>query len=313
MLGSHDFCGYYDWTFAHVRKQFGQAAVQSLWTDAIAGESQAHYLDAARNDGLKGLLRTWTQTGEDEHCDWTFTLDADRNVLRWDMRQCPSKGYLLDHDLNADEDYCDHCMGWIIPLLERAGIEVAVHEHNHCGQCFAELRVKGRAYRALNDRDCDIRRDPRWSAGYIDRWRDNRKQPAIAGLAHLDAADALADWLRTRRPTFLSSGEYMAGELSQGAAYCVVVDDDLSPSDALELARRAQSSRGRTLLVRAYWPQHLRQTASRAPDALPRPFPLLPLLIRRGLYQHVPGGEPPGTHELIALLKQAQTPEVRAP
>jgi hypothetical protein len=288
-----------------VRQHFGQAAIQSLWTDAIAGESQSHYLDAARRDGLKGLLGTWTQTGQDEHCDWTFTLDEDRNVLRWDMRQCPSKGYLLDHDLNADEDYCDHCMGWIVPLLERAGIDVAKHEHNHCGQCFAELRVKGRAYRALDDLPCDIRRDPRWSSGYIDRWNDNRKQPALATLTHTDAADVLADWLRTQQPIILSSGDYMARELSPGTAYCVVLDDDLSSVDVLELARRFQQSALRTLLVCAHWPRDLRHEKSHLPEALPRPFPLLPLLIRRGLYRHVPGAIPPGTYELIALLQQA--------
>ena len=146
MLGCQDFCGYYDWTFAYVRKHFGQQAVRDLWSDAIGGESQSHYLKAALEDGLRGLLRTWDKTGGDEHCDWTFTLDESRNVLRWDMRACPSKGFLLDHNLTADEDYCDHCMGWIVPLLNKAGVEVAAHEHNHCGQCWAELRVKGTPY-----------------------------------------------------------------------------------------------------------------------------------------------------------------------
>ena len=67
---------------------------------------------------LRGLYKTWVGTGEEENCDWTFTLDEEKNVLRWDMRECPSKGFLIRHDLNADEDYCNHCMGWIIPMLE---------------------------------------------------------------------------------------------------------------------------------------------------------------------------------------------------
>ena len=113
MLGCHDFCGYYDWTFAFLRKHFGEPAAVSLWEHAIGGESQAHYLVAGQKAGLKGLYDTWVTTGEDEKCDWTFTLDEQRNVLRTDMRQCPSKGFLLGNDLVADEDYCDHCEGWM--------------------------------------------------------------------------------------------------------------------------------------------------------------------------------------------------------
>jgi hypothetical protein len=88
------------------------------------------------------------------------------------MRNCPSKGFLLDNDLNADEDYCDHCIGWIAPLLAKAGIEFAAHEHNHCGQCFAELRVKGKPYEPL-DLPNDIRKDVRWRNGEKDRFSAN--------------------------------------------------------------------------------------------------------------------------------------------
>src|SRR5690348_2611161 len=104
MLGSHDFCGHYEWTFHYVRRRFGQQAVRSLWADAIGGESQDHYAKAALRAGLRGLYETWIRTGNEEQCNWTFTLDEEKNVLRWDMYQCPSKGFLLNNDLNADED-----------------------------------------------------------------------------------------------------------------------------------------------------------------------------------------------------------------
>ena len=178
MLGCQDFCGYYDWTFHHVRSRFGEEGLQRFWAEAIGGESQAHYAQAAEKDGLRGLLETWSKTGAEEHCDWTFTLDEARNILRWDMRKCPSKGFLLEHGLNACEDYCDHCMGWIIPLLKRVGGEVVAHEHNHCGQCWAEISMKGRGHESL-DLPGDIRRSPDWHRGCIDRWRDGRKLPLL--------------------------------------------------------------------------------------------------------------------------------------
>lgn len=36
-------------------------------------------------------------------------------------------------------DYCDHCMGWIGPVMREAGF-VVDHEHNHRGQCWWEMR-----------------------------------------------------------------------------------------------------------------------------------------------------------------------------
>ena len=122
MLGCQDFCGYYEWTFHYVRFHWGQEAIQRLWAEAIGGDSQQHYSESASHAGLRGLYQTWTKTGVEECCDWTFTLDETRNILRSDMRECPSKGFLIQHDLNADEDYCDHCMGWTIPALAKLAL-----------------------------------------------------------------------------------------------------------------------------------------------------------------------------------------------
>jgi hypothetical protein len=47
MLGCHDFCGYYDWTFAHVVQHFGNEALRDLWSNAIGADAQRHYLQAA--------------------------------------------------------------------------------------------------------------------------------------------------------------------------------------------------------------------------------------------------------------------------
>ena len=60
-------------------------------------------------------------------------------VFRIDMQECPSKGFLLRNSLAAYHDYCEHCMGWIGPMLNEAGF-TADHEHNHCGQCWWEIR-----------------------------------------------------------------------------------------------------------------------------------------------------------------------------
>jgi hypothetical protein len=55
------------------------------------------------------------------------------------MYACPSKGFLLRNGLHQYHDYCDHCIGWIGPMMKEAGFTVD-HEHNHGGQCWWIMR-----------------------------------------------------------------------------------------------------------------------------------------------------------------------------
>ncbi len=324
MLGCHEFCGYYEWTFHYVRRRWGQAAVARLWAEAIGGESQQHYAQAAREAGLAGLYRTWVKTGEDESCDWTFTLDEARNVLRFDMCQCPSKGFLLARDLNADEDYCDHCMGWTIPLLEAVGVEVWEHEHNHCGQCWATMRLRDRPSQPL-DLPGDIRRDPRWNCGYLDRWEHNQKQPLLPGAGKAtDSCDALVAWFARAERLVVVTGDTLSDPLPDGLrgqaglmddrAYATHGDLGLEPLGVLlghpapDLEAVAQRFLGteqarRPLLLHAYLPGC--PSLDFLAHGLPRPLAILPLLIRAGKYVHQPGGPYPNAATLLVSLAES--------
>lgn len=66
-------------------------------------------------------------------------MTAREDVFRIDMHACPSKGFLIRNGLVQHRDYCDHCMGWIGPVMQQAGF-VIDHEHNHRGQCWWEMR-----------------------------------------------------------------------------------------------------------------------------------------------------------------------------
>ncbi|MFA6239942.1 MAG: hypothetical protein WC655_03390, partial [Candidatus Hydrogenedentales bacterium] len=72
-----------------------------------------------------------------EEAGYSITRTGD--VFRIDMHECPSKGFLIKNGLEAYHDYCAHCMGWIGPVAKQAGFTID-HEHNHCGQCWWELR-----------------------------------------------------------------------------------------------------------------------------------------------------------------------------
>jgi hypothetical protein len=137
MIGCYDFCGHYDWTFEWLRRRGGEPLVLQFWEEAIGGNSQRHAAELIRAEGFEGMRKYWQHTLEEEAAGYTFT--SNENAVRIDMHECPSKGFLLRNGIGSFGDYCDHCMGWIGPLMQKAGF-VIDHEHNHCGQCWWEMR-----------------------------------------------------------------------------------------------------------------------------------------------------------------------------
>jgi hypothetical protein len=137
MLGCYDFCGHYEWTFEWLRREGGEDLVHRYWDEAIHRDSQQHARRLILGKGIEGMKEYWGHTLAEEAADYSTAAGDD--VFRLDMHQCPSKGFLLDNHLEQYHDYCDHCIGWIGPLMREAGY-VIHHEHNHRGQCWWEFR-----------------------------------------------------------------------------------------------------------------------------------------------------------------------------
>jgi len=137
MIGVYDFIGHYDWTFAWLERQGGPKLLRQYWDEAIHQDSQSHAAALILQKGIQGMQEYWGHTLAEEGGSH-YTTATDK-VFRIDMHDCPSKGFLLRNHLQAHQDYCDHCMGWVGPLLKRAGF-VVDHQHNHAGQCWWEMR-----------------------------------------------------------------------------------------------------------------------------------------------------------------------------
>jgi len=131
MLGVQDFIGYYDWTFEYLRCKYGQQAVWDYWA-----RPHPELVRLFGQDGFDGMHAYWHHTLEMEEAGYYLQQTAD--YFRIDMFDCPSKGYLICHGLEAYHDYCEHCMGWIKPVMDATGF-VIDHEHNHTGQCYWEM------------------------------------------------------------------------------------------------------------------------------------------------------------------------------
>ncbi len=162
MIGVYDFCGHYEWTFAWLEREGGHELVRDYWNHAIHLDSQRHARDLILPKGVEGMKHYWGFTLADE--GGTHHCTATEAVFRIDMHQCPSKGFLIRNGLVQYRDYCDHCLGWIGPLMRDAGF-VIDHEHNHRGQCWWEIRKQtdpsaaSGAGEFSGDRDVRLRED----------------------------------------------------------------------------------------------------------------------------------------------------------
>ena len=145
MIGVYDFCGHYDWTFAWLLRceGGGPALLREYWEEAISRDSQRHARDLIAAGGFDGMARYWGHTLREQAAGYPATAGADpgtgRRFFRLDMYDCPSRGFLLRNGLEFSPDYCDHCIGWIGPVLADAGFGVD-HEHDHGGCCWWEIR-----------------------------------------------------------------------------------------------------------------------------------------------------------------------------
>lgn len=157
MIGVYDFCGHYEWTFEWLQQQGGHELVRTYWDEAIFQDSQRHARELILSKGIAGMAEYWQHTLTEEAAGWHCTKTAD--TFRIDMHECPSKGFLLRNHLEQHADYCDHCMGWVGPLIKEAGF-VIDHQHNHCGQCWWEFRrASTAAGQLVSEKDVRQRKD----------------------------------------------------------------------------------------------------------------------------------------------------------
>lgn len=131
------------------------------------------------------MKKYWAHTLDHEAAGFAITHRDD--VIRIDMHECPSKGFLLRNGLAQFPDYCDHCMGWIGPLMKDAGF-VIDHEHNHHGQCWWEMRSRSNpappsAPAELSGKQ-DVRLRPDWpQTDALDRYQ-RATDPDVKSVQH---------------------------------------------------------------------------------------------------------------------------------
>ncbi len=120
MIPSDHFVRYYNEVFKAV-DSLGRDHLYAYWRKL--GESQIQKIgEKFRKGGLEACYEYWKVIKEEENCDAQLSLTDDYFEL--DMKRCPSLSKVLDNDASPFPLYCDHCMGWIRPVMEYAGLHL---------------------------------------------------------------------------------------------------------------------------------------------------------------------------------------------
>jgi hypothetical protein len=118
MIPSDHFVRFYNEVFKALEAR-GHEHLLAYWREL--GELQIRELaDSFRASGLPACYDYWQRILEEEGCQGELTLTEDYFELRMD--RCPSLSKVLDNEAAASELYCDHCMGWVEPVMEAAGL-----------------------------------------------------------------------------------------------------------------------------------------------------------------------------------------------
>jgi hypothetical protein len=117
MIPSDHFVRFYNEVFKYLDNR-NDGSLEKYWQH-ISLHQERHCLELFKSKGLQGMYEYWEHIRIEENCDMTLTLHSDH--LETHMLKCPSLSKAIENDAGPFTKYCDHCPGWIGPLLRRAG------------------------------------------------------------------------------------------------------------------------------------------------------------------------------------------------
>lgn len=132
MIPSDQFVRFYNEVFKALEER-GHEHLVAYWREL--GRLQAIELaDVFRTGGLAACHDYWARIVGEENCEADLKLTEAYFEFR--MRHCPSLAKVLDNDATPCAMYCDHCMAWIEPVMDAAGLyavfDIESRTEPHC-------------------------------------------------------------------------------------------------------------------------------------------------------------------------------------
>lgn len=132
MIPSDHFVRYYNEVFKAL-EELGHDHLVRYWRE-LGRQRVEEWAETFRAGGLQACHDYWQRALEEENARVDLTLTEDYFELR--MHRCPSLSKIRDNDATPCPLYCDHCMGWVEPLMQAAGLHAVMDMHSrdepHC-------------------------------------------------------------------------------------------------------------------------------------------------------------------------------------
>ena len=146
MIPSDHFVRFYNEVFKALEER-GHDRLLAYWREL--GRLQTIELaERFRKGGLQAAADYWQRILHEENCVGRLTLTDDYFEFRMD--RCPSLSKVLDNDATPSPLYCDHCMGWIQPVMDAAGLfavmDMEARDEPHCVFRVYRDAAKAREY-----------------------------------------------------------------------------------------------------------------------------------------------------------------------
>ena len=117
MIPSDHFVRFYNEVFKYISAK-GKAELEKYY-DRVSKNQEYHCLDLFCQNGLAGMYEYWEHIKLEENCDMINKLDED--CYSFEFFSCPSLSKAVDNDAGPCPEYCNHCPGWILPIMTKAG------------------------------------------------------------------------------------------------------------------------------------------------------------------------------------------------
>ena len=128
MIPSDHFVRFYNETFKFLAEH-SEDALRNFWL-AISDLQESLVGELFREKGFYGMKEYYDRIIEEENLKAECFADDEHFEFR--MYECASLRKAKDNDAGQMPRYCDHCPGWINPLMKRLGYYPVFDIENRC-------------------------------------------------------------------------------------------------------------------------------------------------------------------------------------
>lgn len=188
MLPSDHFVRFYNEVFKFLDERND---LQDYYLE-ISRHQELHCFELFWKKGLKGMREYWDKITREENCQRIILENPDGLESR--MTRCPSLSKALDCDAGACRKYCDHCSGWVLPLMTKCGFYV-VRDHVawNIPQCHSLITEKREVAEACRRRWLAETKNPEQIFSNLDDWETIEKNAARRREQHASVVEKQAD------------------------------------------------------------------------------------------------------------------------